>query len=264
MLILNAFYKHFKLEEGDRILCEALTHMKCLSYVDITGEVTIALLIALHAHPNVSTILVRSTRDLPDDRSIVSDLSKVVLERATVYNPIDAHLLWWRTRGIKVSQLLIRQPELLTDEFGSQVFSGLSELDLAMSDCPVTMSWLSEFASSHPYLKKIRFVDECKRYFGRHSLPFISSFVEEVREKQLCDAYSLTHLVISRSPLSSTVFSREWRVTAMVISIESSLIEILSLILSSFPEMQTLQLHFEGKSTYHIVCFLDLSSSLIH
>lgn len=252
-LILDSFQS--RSEEGHKILCQSLPHIKHLSYVDITGsEITAALLSALCEHPSVSTILVRSTHDLPKG-STALDLSKVVIKGSGLINPGDTFLVPWLERGAKVSQLLIRKPELLTDDFGLRSFSGLSELDLLLGDIPVMVSWLPQFSSAHPYLKKIRFIDDYKHYFGHNTLPFISSFIEEVCNKQLCDAYSITRLAISRTTLSSTsvVSSQEWRVTGVTIVIKSSLIEILSLLHSSFPEIQTLEFRFEGNSTYHIV-----------
>ncbi|KAE9385818.1 hypothetical protein BT96DRAFT_567115 [Gymnopus androsaceus JB14] len=137
-----------------------------------------------------------------------------------------------------------------------------------MKHLPVTVSWLPEFTAAHPNLKKIRFIDERNVFFSRHTLPFISSFVEEARNKQLSDAYSIIRLSLSRQAIcpSST---EDWRVAGLTIIIKSSLIEILSLLYSSVPTTRTLTLEFAVRSarglTYHIddvIAILHLFSSL--
>ncbi|KAE9406386.1 hypothetical protein BT96DRAFT_251626 [Gymnopus androsaceus JB14] len=256
----------FLLDEGRmEILCQSLPHLKRLACVDIRSELNFTLLNALHEHPSVSTILVASTQKLPKGSV---DLSKVVVKQSALSNPSHSWLVPRMERGMKVSQLLIRRPELFTNEFGLRTFEGLCELDLLMRHLPVTLSWLPEFTAAHPYLKKIRFIDERNDFFSRHTLPLTSSFVKEVSNKQLSDAYSTIRLSITRPAICSTSIE-EWRVTGLTIIIRSSLIEILSLLYSSFPEIQTLRLEFAGRSTpglaYHIddvIAVLRLFSSL--
>ncbi|KAE9406388.1 hypothetical protein BT96DRAFT_1014896 [Gymnopus androsaceus JB14] len=264
MLILRMLFLLDK--EGAEILRQSIPHLKRLSCIDVRSELSIALLSALHEHPSVSTILVASMRKLPKG-SAQFDLSKVVLKQSELVDPSHCWLAPKMERGMKVSQLLIRHPELFTDEFGLRTFNGLCELDLLMSYLPVTVSWLPEFTAAHPNLKKIRFIYERKDFFSCHKLPFISSFVEEACNKHLSDAYYITRLSITRPAICSTS-AQEWRATGLTIIIKSSLIEILSLLYSSFPEIQTLVLGFEGKSTresYYIddvIAILRLFSSL--
>ncbi|KAE9387617.1 hypothetical protein BT96DRAFT_1025806 [Gymnopus androsaceus JB14] len=247
-------------EEGMEILLQSIPHLKRLTCVDARCTMSIALLNALHEHPNVSTIHVQK---LPKG-SVQFDLSKVVLKQSELADP---RRCWLAPSGMKVSQLIIRQPELLTDEFGLQTFNGLCELDLSMRRFPVIVSWLPEFTAAHPNLKKIRFIYGRKDFFTYHTLPFISSFVEEAGSRKLADAYYITRFFITRPDICSTS-AQEWRVTGLTIIIRSSLIEILSLIYSSFPSIQTLTFEFEGRPArglYHIddiIAILCLFSSL--
>lgn len=124
--------------------------------------------------------------------------------------------------GMKVLQLIVRHPESITDELACQTFLGLRELDLQLQPVPVpfnSLSWFREFASAHPLLKKIRFIDVPISLPNCPTLPFITSFVDDTRNERLADACSITHFSITRQALSS-----EWLVTGLKIVIKSSLL----------------------------------------
>ncbi|KAE9385786.1 hypothetical protein BT96DRAFT_1026479 [Gymnopus androsaceus JB14] len=242
-------------KEGMEILLHSLPHLKRLVRVDVGSELTITLLNALHEHSSVSTILVAS---IPKEAT-QSDLSKVILLQSKLIDPSHSRLAPMMARGMEVFQLLIHHPELISHQFGSQTFNGLCELDLLMSYLPVTVSWLPEFTAAHPNLKKIRFIYGRKDFFSRYTLPFISLFVEEARSRQLADAYSITRLSITRS-----FSTQEWRVTGLTIIVRSSVIEILSLLSSFFPEIQTLSLKFEGRPTRGLTYHIDDAIAILH
>lgn len=165
-----------RLEEAHQILCEA-SHMSRLS----CEEITISLLSALHEH--------------------LSKVSKMVVTGTVMYYAIDSWLAPWLERDLKVSEVFIRLPELLTDVFGLWTLSDLYKLDLQLGRLPVTVSWLPEISSVHPYLKKIRFIDDCKHYrLIPHMLPFMSSFDEEVHKALLrCLSYYTACYKLARS-----------------------------------------------------------------
>lgn len=250
-LILKSLF-HSRDDEIE-LLCKSFPLMKQLSCVDIRVK-CITLISPLNKHHRVSTILFPSISELPEG-SALFDLSKVVLKEVALGHPSWSALAPRLARGLKVLQLVVHQPELITDEFALRTFRGLCELDLLLDQLPIPMSWFPKFTSAHPSLRKIRFIDHSKQFFNRHPLPFISSFVEEVRNKQLYAAFSITHLSISRLTSSS-----EWLVTGLMITIESSLIEILSLLNSSFPGIWTLTLKFgenikkRQRQLYLVVC----------
>ncbi|KAF8828680.1 hypothetical protein HHX47_DHR3000348 [Lentinula edodes] len=240
---LNGIY--FPRKTGHDVLSRVLPRFTRLVCLDLQGSTSSALLLkALYEHPSVSTILVDSPYglyNLPEGPSCL-DLSKTVLERADSSHP---RLEVWLSRGLTLTKLDVHKPESLQEEFGIRTFRGLQELSLNLNLHPVTLSWLHQFTSGHPNLKLIKFIDQStmKDYFIRHTVPFVQSFVEKAHQEQLCRAFNLTHIVVSRAHRGS--LSLDWQVSELTMSVRSSLIEILSLVTLCFPTIHTLGISAE-------------------
>ncbi|KAJ3806824.1 hypothetical protein F5876DRAFT_68632 [Lentinula aff. lateritia] len=240
---LNGIY--FPRKMGHEVLSRVLPRLTRLVCLDLQGSTSSALLLkALYEHSSVSTILVASPYglyNLPEGPSHL-DLSKTVLERADSSHP---RLEVWLSRGLHLTKLDVHKPESLQEEFGIRTFRGLQELSLNLNLHPVTLSWLHRFTSGHPNLKLIKFIDQStmKDYFIRHTVPFVQSFVEKAHQEQLCRAFNLTHIVISRTHRGS--LSLDWQVSELTMRVRSSLIEILSLVTLCFPTIHTLGIRAE-------------------
>ncbi|KIK65014.1 hypothetical protein GYMLUDRAFT_382007 [Collybiopsis luxurians FD-317 M1] len=235
-------------EMGQDNLCQILPNLKQLSYVDSTRwNPSITLLRSLLEHPAISTVLLKGCNSLPHEYSEFN-LSKVVLDRAVDRAPGPPgppdpdHFKGWLNRGMKIAQLLVGEPHQLDENFGFRIFEGLQGVALDLDDCPVSFSWLPAFTAAHPHLTKLWLLDSwlhCCSY----PPPFIGHFVEECRRLDLTAIdFHITTIELGRST------SQEWHVTGLSLTISdrhNSLVELLQVIASLFPEMEALTLDFE-------------------
>ncbi|KAJ3798372.1 hypothetical protein GGU11DRAFT_808331 [Lentinula aff. detonsa] len=240
---------HFsRSEEDDRILYPILPCMKRLEWVELRfcsarGDFLKAIL----ALPSVSTVLVEQ---LPD-ASLHDNLSKVLYEGTSTTTTLSPDLERCLGQGMRLGRLEVLGPELLDDDFGQRHFAGLEELRLSMRHYPVSFSWLSALSSTHSSLKELWLIDDNRHYFRRHTPIFISSFVEESQRQDLSKNY-----IIKRVGLRRAQFSQDWSVTSLTIFTtfaSTSLVEILTLISTSFPKLETLTLDLDShKATYDV------------
>ncbi|KAJ3986429.1 hypothetical protein F5890DRAFT_995881 [Lentinula detonsa] len=249
ILLLSSFYPE---EEGHKILRQVLPYLRRLSCIHLSMfQPSIALFATVLEQSTASTVLINTLDDLPNG-SFRLNLSKVVLEHSTISCPQLLSLERYCRRGARMASLNIHRPDLLDESFGLKTFTGLQELNLLVCHFPVSFSWLPAFASGHPRLSKMWLLDDKKHYFDRHTPSFIHSFVEECHRQELSDYFDITRVGLSRANQSS----QEWRVTGMTIVTKFasiSLIEILSLICSSFPAIEVLSFDLDHhKDTYHI------------
>ncbi|KAJ3809192.1 hypothetical protein F5876DRAFT_66679 [Lentinula aff. lateritia] len=213
--------------------------LSCIDLQDFTSSVS--LLNTVNQHPSISTMIVDSLDDLlgslPPPLSSL-DLSKVVVECGYTSQP---SLETSYARGLRVYQLIVPQPELLKQEFGDSRFQGLHEISLAMNRLPIFLEWLPRLASTHPQLKNVIFVDmsNSKKQYTSETIPFILPFIEKSSQQGLDTTFNITRLVISRTQCGS-LSATEWRVTELIMNVQSSLFMILSLVASCFPYLHTL------------------------
>ncbi|KAJ3711644.1 hypothetical protein DFJ43DRAFT_1142607 [Lentinula guzmanii] len=221
LLAISHFFS--RSEEGDRILCPILPCMKRLEWVEVRFcSARSVLLEAILAQPSVLTVLVEQ---LPD-ASLRDNLSKVVHEGTSIPTVFTPNLERCLDQGMRLGRLEVLDPGLLNEDFGQRHFAGLEELRLSMRRYPVSFSWLSALSSTHSSLKELWLIDDNRQYFSRHTPIFISSFVEESQRQDLSKNYI----------------------------INTSLVEILTLISISFPKLETLTLDLDShKATYDSV-----------
>ncbi|KAJ4464274.1 hypothetical protein C8R41DRAFT_927029 [Lentinula lateritia] len=196
----------------------------------------------------------RFTRQLPRQPAAPLsslDLSKVVVECGYTSQP---GLETSYARGLKVYQLIVPQPELLKEEFGNSRFQGVHEISLVMNRHPIFLEWLPRLASTHPHLKNVIFVDmsNSKMQYTSDTIPFILPFIEKSLQQGLDTTFNITRLVISRTQCGSLSATLEWRVTELIMNVQSSLFMILSLVASCFPYIHTLGVGILRKIRYNV------------
>ncbi|KAJ3806825.1 hypothetical protein F5876DRAFT_80317 [Lentinula aff. lateritia] len=234
-------------------LCRLLPHLARLACVDLQGSTSSVLLLsAVNQHPSISTMIVDSLYGLhylPKPLSSL-DLSKVVVERGYISQP-DLETSY--ARGLKVYQLIVRQPELLKEEFGNSTFQGLHEISLAMNRHPILLEWLPRLASTHSHLRNVIFVDmsNSKMQFTSDTIPFILPFIEKSSQRRLDTTFIITRLVLSRTQCGS-LSTPGWHVTELVMNVQSSLLVILPLVASCFPYIHTLGVGLHHKRRYNV------------
>ncbi|KAJ3745664.1 hypothetical protein DFH05DRAFT_1542544 [Lentinula detonsa] len=244
LLAISHFFS--RSQEGDRILCPILPCMKRLEWVELRFcSARSVLLEAILAQPSVLTVLVEQ---LPD-ASLRDNLSKVVHEGTSIPTVFSPNLERCLDQGMRLVRLEVLDPGLLNEDFGHRHFAGLEELRLSMRRYPVSFSWLSALSSTHSSLKELWLIDDNRQYFSRHTPIFISSFVEESQRQDLSKNY-----IIERVGLRRAQCSQDWRVMSLTIFAtfaSTSLVEILTLISTSFPKLETLTLDLDShKATY--------------
>ncbi|KIK64947.1 hypothetical protein GYMLUDRAFT_258496 [Collybiopsis luxurians FD-317 M1] len=251
VLDLTRFYS--RTEERLNIICQALPQLRRLSHVYLVSfEPSTTLFKAIVEHPSVLTVSTESLCGIPFE-CLQSDLSKIVLKQIQLDLSCHSYLELYPNQGLRIEQLELYNPHLLDKKFGLRTFRGLQELTLRLPGYPVSFSWLPAFTAAHPQLHKLRLVDHRRRYFMRHTPTFMGSFIDESHR------HGLTHnFLIKEVGLNSSTErpSREWCVTSLEIATtfrSTSLIDILQLLASSFPAVETLTLDLtDHKDSYRI------------
>ncbi|KAJ3745668.1 hypothetical protein DFH05DRAFT_1041500 [Lentinula detonsa] len=231
ILAISYFYSRTK--EGNQIVCQLLPHLKQLSCVELRCcNARSDLFKAILARPTVLSVLVEEQ----PDASLYDDLSKVVLVETSISASSSPNLDKCLNLGMRLGCLELVNLDLLDDNFGQRRFAGLEELILRMLASHLSFSWLSALSSGNPALKEVWLIDDELCYFPNHTPTFISSFVEESQHQDLSKNLTVQRVGLRRSTV------QDWHVIGLTICTTSSLVEILTLIASSFPQLETLTL----------------------
>ncbi|KAJ3711641.1 hypothetical protein DFJ43DRAFT_1107553 [Lentinula guzmanii] len=237
ILAISYFYSRTK--EGTQIVCQLLPHLKQLSCVELRCcNARSVLFKAILAHPTVLSVLVEEQ----PDASLYDDLSKVVLAETSISTTSSPNLDECLNLGMRLGCLELLNLDLLDDNFGQRHFAGLEELILKMRASHLSFSWLSALSSANPALKEVWLLDDALCYFPNHTPTFISSFVEESQHQDLSKTFSVQRVGLGRTTVQC---SQDWHVIGLTIfstSAGTSLVELLTLIASSFPKLKTLTL----------------------
>ncbi|KAE9399217.1 hypothetical protein BT96DRAFT_994182 [Gymnopus androsaceus JB14] len=261
------------------------SHFPNLVQINSTcNQLTIPLVTAIKFHPTPafffeSLSLPPSTALIDDQLLSPSDLGKVILDHQMV---TDEHQLInigkYLSRGMRVNVLSITlntfATPLLNESFGEHKFPGLRELVIIVDvgTRPFTLSWLRKLAREHPLLMRIVIQDSTRArtsnldFFKREPIiPFIESFIDQVRNEGLVNAIGIRSFGISRrgdsisAPISEPF--GDWYVSQMYFHVhEWASGHFLRLAHASFPGIDNL-----GFSTDRsVVCpFDELVSSLL-
>ncbi|KAJ3969547.1 hypothetical protein EV361DRAFT_951361 [Lentinula raphanica] len=264
MLLLDDMYDPpLSLETRDQILSQLLPRFERLSYVELQNcwdrFNRAVLLRAILAHPNVISVLVH---DLPHESMHDLDLSKVILDHRTSLSSVfDPEFKKCLNHGMRVMELQLDNPKILASaKFKLRTFPQLTTIKI-VGFIPASFSWLPNLSLNHPTLNELWLHDFHQRHLDRRTPPFISSFVETSQQMNLTQSFKIKKIGLRRTiPLSS----RRWYVMGLTLSVfNTSLIEILTLVASSFPKLEALTLgpdcSYGPKATYR---FSDVATVL--
>ncbi|KAJ3827398.1 hypothetical protein F5880DRAFT_1537856 [Lentinula raphanica] len=184
-----------------------------------------------------------------------SDLSKVALRRTRSYQVISPEYKKYLNQGMRILCLELVEDDSFVTQLDSKALPGIQEfqfLILGFSDSN-PLSWLPVLSSNHPTLNELWLLGGRKRYFDHVALPFLSPFIIESQRQNLDGFFLIKKMGIHRSIGS---YSQEWYVRGLSLRTTSasiSLIEILTLVASSFPKLEMLTLKLgQHEEKYHI------------
>ncbi|KAJ3981967.1 hypothetical protein F5890DRAFT_1567646 [Lentinula detonsa] len=221
-------------EEGIRILSHLVPNFKQLSCVELRlSNDRIALLDAILAHPTVSSVLVDQ---LPHES--IYDLSKVILRETFLFPPFSLYLERCMNRGMRLACLTLIEPGSSNDKLPH--FEGLDGIHIILGFDHISSSWLSALSSTNPSLKEIWLLDCHHVFFAATTITLMSSFFEESQRQNLNEKFAIDCACLHRSTI------QDWHVVGLTICTtpaSTSLIEILTLIASSFPKLEALTLN---------------------
>ncbi|KAF9048170.1 hypothetical protein BDP27DRAFT_1516937 [Rhodocollybia butyracea] len=246
--VLKLDRRAFRYGEMLKMIWQTLPSLKHLLTVDLEefDVINITFLKAILDHPSVSSVLVRTPNDYLLDRFLPLDMSKFVFFDGDRRSTLET----WLAQGARLLSLNVVDHEQLDEEFGLRTFQGLEVLNLFVHYCPVSFSWLPKFSSTHPHLRRLWINNRTRWDF--FALSFISSLFEDSRNTR---SYSISRVGLGRV----TSGSQEWHVTGLTIVSTSSLKESCTLIASSFPDLELLELDLSVHETYS---FDDILSAL--
>ncbi|KAJ3765194.1 hypothetical protein FB446DRAFT_760756 [Lentinula raphanica] len=162
---------------------------------------------------------------------------------------------------MKLLCLKLSQLDPLDDWPESTIIPGLKEIRMRLINHPFSFAFLPVLSSTHPTLQTFWLFDEYGHYFPHHTPPFMSSFIEESQRQGLRKFFKIEHGVALRRDLGQT--SPVWYIMSLTLtttSASTSLIEVLTLVASSFPKLEMLTLNLnDHQSTYQIN---DLAAAL--
>ncbi|KIK64974.1 hypothetical protein GYMLUDRAFT_56471 [Collybiopsis luxurians FD-317 M1] len=220
-------------------------------------------------HPTISTVLVELYT--PPELSALHGSPSVSWPSSTGLDPSKVVLSHLRLElshpnpdfplnEMKVATLYIKDLERLDEDFGSRFFNGLRELTLSparLINRPVSFSWLSTFTSAHPHLHKIRLNTPTRISY----MPSISAFFDESIRMGLKQDLCIFNLTLSRAKIDAQS-TQQWQVTEMYLSPRARLVEILTLVSSSFSSIENLAIDLlYRKDIYNVE---DVLSALSH
>ncbi|KAJ3718702.1 hypothetical protein C8R42DRAFT_711087 [Lentinula raphanica] len=222
----------------DQIMDQSvLAQLEHLSYVELQSyQYSPLLLKRLLAYPTIKSILIRT---IPDESLHNDDLSKVIV--GTLIFPLSFSLIGdCLKNGMRLTRLLLYySPELLDEEFGSRKFPGLEEIIILMEPLSTPFSWLSVLSSTNPTLNEL--IIHRLNQLPSLSITLLTSFDDECERQGLKTSFVVEHVNLRKASGQS---SHDWDVIGFTMSTNpsASLVNILSLVASSFPKLEILSL----------------------
>lgn len=210
----------------------------------------LCLYTALQTHPAVSRIIIDGIYSLRIVMNEDSDLSKVIVQRAIEY---EGSLTPYLSRGLQVKEVYYMAPNISL----LQKFHGLSHLELTLTVALSGISWLIQFLSTHPLLRKITFTNTIVfwshiRHETSHSpfpFAFILPFIGDLEKEGLGDALQLIAFTITRKKLVSGLTTscdvHDWEVTGLNLHLHGrSTSRVFDIAHTSFQKLSMLSVHF--------------------
>ncbi|KAJ3772214.1 hypothetical protein FB446DRAFT_737242, partial [Lentinula raphanica] len=224
-----------------------LQDLKQLLYVELEGcsPAPAVLLRAILAHPTVRTVRVRA---LPDFESMqTDDLSKIILYYPSPDLAFSPGFDKFLNRGMKLTHLSLdvdgtpREYQLI-----SKLLPGIQSITVFLYDDPMIILPLQLFntlSSTQSTLTELQLDFDCglggslAPDLTYHIMPFISSCIKESHWQDLLQLVTIDRVLLVRRKGQS---SHEWYVEGLNAQTTISLIEALTLVASSCPELKVL------------------------
>ncbi|KAJ3824046.1 hypothetical protein F5880DRAFT_438411 [Lentinula raphanica] len=243
---------------GDEIISQNLHQFKQLAHVELRDcRKRTVLLGKILAYPTVTSVLIN---ELPAKSIFTRNLSKVILEELSTSKAFSSDVKEYFDKGMKLVSLELHQLDSLDDQFGPRIIPGLKEIRMYPGNDSVSFAFLPVLSSTNPTLQKVYLSDHHGRYFPRHTPPFISSFIGECQRQDLKDFFQIACVALRRDIGQP---SHVWYVMDLnlrTVPASTSLIEILALVASSFPQLEVLTLNLnDHQAIYHVN---DLATTL--
>ncbi|KAJ3748195.1 hypothetical protein EV360DRAFT_76302 [Lentinula raphanica] len=232
-------------ETEDQLLARFLPQFKHLSHVQLRDESfgRTASLRKVLAQPAITSVLVEK---LPDQSMCNDDLSKVILEWIDHFKAFSPWLQPYLNRGMRVNSLEIFELGDLDEVASRSVFpilSGLREIQMHMRNKPVPSLFLSKLLSTHSTFNELWLRLYPQLSYVHDTPAFISSFVQESQRQSFIEFFAFKHVGFRRDFIGQS--SHEWYVmdlTLDTIPANTSLVEMLARLASSFPKLEKLTL----------------------
>ncbi|KAJ7579269.1 hypothetical protein C8J56DRAFT_1059493 [Mycena floridula] len=255
-------------------LDQIIPRLQCLSYILIhSSKISEQLLTTMNHHPTLRTVqisdsderlklLARFPSAAPSLFSKVS-IDSAALDDTELYRLVRSptmHL--FHAGGLRINQLQLRGKETLEQGPGGLHFRGLEVLKLGLALGSESLTWLPAFVQSQPDLTRIEFRDTsapwcwCSNIHLRHGAQVRAALIAEGFQK----AISMKGWSISRTPAAKSL--DDWEVTALDLHLNSSFVDVLSMVHEFYPNVSSLVLKFRENirkklSSIHMDDFID-------
>ncbi|KAJ3749729.1 hypothetical protein EV360DRAFT_76216 [Lentinula raphanica] len=238
-------------QTGDQIIIRVFPLLEQLCYVRLRDcQNRTDMLRSLLKHPTVTSILVH---ELPRESMCKHDLMKLIYGCKGldwIFPPIIGKFL---NQGMRALCLELHEFNTLERQIGSNIFPGLKEIQMRLGNDRVSFSFLSTLPSTHPTLELLWLYDIRQSHLARHKPSFMLSFIENSHQQNIERFFSIEYVGLGRA-LGQP--SNEWHVMGLTLHTtvnSTSLIEILTLVATSFLRLRVLTLNLtHHQATYHI------------
>ncbi|KAJ3770085.1 hypothetical protein FB446DRAFT_745518 [Lentinula raphanica] len=228
---------------GDHILSEILPQLEQLSEVELRDcQDRTDLLRTILVHPTVTSVLVD---ELPDASMCDDNLSKVALPRTRAYRAISPEYEKYLDQGMRILCLeLVKHGSLGSAQLETKIPFGTKEISIIIHGHPDSLSWLPTLSSNRPTLNEVSLLGG-RQSFDHVTLPFWSPFIKESRRQKLLSFFNIKRMGLRKTTGS---YPQEWYVRGLTLqttTASTSLIEILTLVASSFRKLEKLTLRLD-------------------
>lgn len=219
------------------------------------------ILETMHQHSTVSSIIFENLRQVPRDIQL-AEMSKITIKSCQFrQSDFSKTAVSYLLRGMVVNELVIPA----SNRFEDYLFTAIKAVDVFSRLRAVTFGTCNEDTDSDlsqlfrlaPYCLSLEII----QFFGTgghlHGVPSISIFFEKLLRIDQRGRISKVRTTLKRqSAVTPSGSLWLWLVTGMLIYIQYSLEDILSLIQELFPTIEQLELRFCGGKMYHVVSYV--------
>ncbi|KAJ3845398.1 hypothetical protein F5878DRAFT_719964 [Lentinula raphanica] len=174
------------------------------------------------------------------------DMSKIISHYQTASHAFTPRFQMYLNRGMRLACIELSSFELLNSvQSNISVFNRLKEIRVYMARTNLirsSNSWRFVLSSIHPTVNEFWLLHYAPNCFAHQITPCFSSFLEELKRQDLEKFFLVNQVGLCRALGQSP---QEWHVMGLALKTilrSTSLLEILMLSTSSFPDLKTLTL----------------------